>query len=55
LNGGKIGPEDFGCIQNEDAVDPNANPNDCKNLVARDFTIKDADINKIHKVYGEFL
>lgn len=51
-----IGPDQLGCIVDGDNIDPNTNPSDCKNLVAKNFAIKgDITLKQINTMYGEFL
>ncbi len=38
-----------------DTIDPRANPNDCKNIIAKEFAIEKANLAKIRDKYGEFL
>lgn len=52
---GNVGPDQLGCIVDGDNIDPRANPNDCKNLVAKNFAIQKPDIKAIQAMYGEFL
>lgn len=48
-------PDQLGCITDTDIIDTSVSPTDCKNIIARDFTIANATLEKVSEVYGEFL
>jgi len=52
---GTVGPDELGCIVDGDNIDPLANPNDCKNLIAKNFVIEDANLAKVRNMFGEFM
>jgi len=52
---GRLPPDQLGCITDADVIDDKLNPNDCKNIIAKNFAIPSATLKKVQDVYGEFL